>query len=181
MTPNKSQVETMIPITTNHSEHEPDQTDNKRRPRRNSQKNTSATSNNTNGAATSPRKPKSLKKIGTLTPIVLQDQDDGQRLYKTELCRSWLETGQCRYGDKCQFAHGYKELRPVVRHRKYKSEPCKYFHVDGVCMYGTRCCFIHNFKRSDLASVASQNIYCLPSRKGRLPVFEEISQGEECH
>ena len=32
-------------------------------------------------------------------------------LYKTELCKSWSEIGNCRYGEKCQFAHGLIELR----------------------------------------------------------------------
>lgn len=39
-------------------------------------------------------------------------------LYKTELCRSWEEKGTCRYGAKCQFAHGEDELRNVSRHPK---------------------------------------------------------------
>jgi hypothetical protein len=39
-------------------------------------------------------------------------------LYKTELCRSWEEKGSCRYGAKCQFAHGEEELRLVQRHPK---------------------------------------------------------------
>lgn len=39
-------------------------------------------------------------------------------LYKTELCRSWEEKGTCRYGGKCQFAHGEDELRKVSRHPK---------------------------------------------------------------
>ena len=39
-------------------------------------------------------------------------------LYKTELCRSWEEKGTCRYGPKCQFAHGEEELRKVARHPK---------------------------------------------------------------
>lgn len=39
-------------------------------------------------------------------------------LYKTELCRSWEEKGTCRYGAKCQFAHGEDELRRVSRHPK---------------------------------------------------------------
>ena len=34
-------------------------------------------------------------------------------LYKTEMCRSWSETGNCRYEGKCQFAHGYGELRAI--------------------------------------------------------------------
>ncbi|KAL9242051.1 hypothetical protein vseg_016094 [Gypsophila vaccaria] len=32
-------------------------------------------------------------------------------LYKTELCKSWEDSGYCRYGSKCQFAHGKEELR----------------------------------------------------------------------
>jgi hypothetical protein len=46
-------------------------------------------------------------------------------LYKTELCRSWEEKGTCRYGTKCQFAHGQDELRNVQRHPKYKTEICR--------------------------------------------------------
>ncbi|KXN83600.1 Zinc finger protein zfs1 [Leucoagaricus sp. SymC.cos] len=64
-------------------------------------------------------------------------------LYKTELCRSWEEKGSCRYGAKCQFAHGEEELRKVARHPKYKTEICRTFWVSGSCPYGKRCCFIH--------------------------------------
>jgi len=64
-------------------------------------------------------------------------------LYKTELCRSWEEKGTCRYGTKCQFAHGEGELRSVARHPKYKTEICRTFWVSGACPYGKRCCFIH--------------------------------------
>lgn len=44
-------------------------------------------------------------------------------LYKTELCRSWEEKGSCRYGAKCQFAHGEDELRKVSRHPKASRSP----------------------------------------------------------
>ena len=64
-------------------------------------------------------------------------------LYKTELCRSWEETGTCRYGAKYQFSHGRDELRPVLRHPKYKTEVCRTFAQNGTCPYGTRCRFIH--------------------------------------
>ncbi|KAF8527907.1 hypothetical protein BU17DRAFT_81146 [Hysterangium stoloniferum] len=64
-------------------------------------------------------------------------------LYKTELCRSWEEKGSCRYGPKCQFAHGEDEIRKVARHPKYKTEICRTFWVSGSCPYGKRCCFIH--------------------------------------
>lgn len=49
--------------------------------------------------------------------------------YKTELCRPFTETGKCKYGDKCQFSHGTKELRILMRHPKYKTEYCRTFHT----------------------------------------------------
>lgn len=63
--------------------------------------------------------------------------------YKTEMCRTFSENGSCRYGDKCQFAHGIADLRTVSRHPKYKTDLCRTFHSTGFCPYGTRCHFIH--------------------------------------
>lgn len=64
--------------------------------------------------------------------------------YKTELCRPYEEFGVCKYGDKCQFAHGMNELRSLARHPKYKTELCRTFHTSGFCPYGPRCHFVHN-------------------------------------
>ncbi|XP_034384002.1 mRNA decay activator protein ZFP36L1b [Cyclopterus lumpus] len=64
--------------------------------------------------------------------------------YKTELCRPFEENGTCKYGDKCQFAHGMHEVRSLSRHPKYKTELCRTFHTIGFCPYGPRCHFIHN-------------------------------------
>lgn len=64
-------------------------------------------------------------------------------LYKTELCKHFMDTGNCRYGTKCQFAHGETELRGVLRHPKYKTTLCKVFASEGACSYGDRCRFIH--------------------------------------
>ncbi|XP_007491871.2 mRNA decay activator protein ZFP36 [Monodelphis domestica] len=63
--------------------------------------------------------------------------------YKTELCRTFSESGKCRYGSKCQFAHGPGELRPASRHPKYKTELCRKLLILGSCPYGSRCHFIH--------------------------------------
>eukprot|EP01097_Dermamoeba_algensis_P006426 TRINITY_DN4024_c0_g1_i1.p1 TRINITY_DN4024_c0_g1~~TRINITY_DN4024_c0_g1_i1.p1 ORF type:complete len:254 (-),score=41.28 TRINITY_DN4024_c0_g1_i1:174-935(-) len=104
------------------------------------------------------------QKVATATPQALspptKEQDFSssyQNLYKTELCRSFLETGACRYGWKCQFAHGEDELRPISRHPKYKTEICKTFHTIGTCPYGTRCRFIHreNLQRGSAAPPTS--------------------------
>jgi len=73
----------------------------------------------------------------------IEEELTTQNLYKTELCRSFEDTGTCRYGSKCQFAHGVSDLRPVLRHPKYKTEVCKTFHTIGTCPYGKRCRFIH--------------------------------------
>ncbi|KAK2170686.1 hypothetical protein LSH36_1g14030 [Paralvinella palmiformis] len=64
--------------------------------------------------------------------------------YKTELCRPFEESGYCKYGEKCQFAHGREELRSLSRHPKYKTELCRTYHKSGFCPYGPRCHFIHN-------------------------------------
>ena len=64
--------------------------------------------------------------------------------YKTELCRQFSENGECKYGDKCQFAHGFVDLKDVNRHPKYKTDFCKTFHSKGFCPYGPRCHFIHD-------------------------------------
>lgn len=64
--------------------------------------------------------------------------------YKTELCRPYEEFGVCKYGDKCQFAHGVSELRSLARHPKYKTELCRTYHTVGFCPYGPRCHFVHN-------------------------------------
>ena len=89
-------------------------------------------------------------------------------LYKTEMCKKWLQFGYCRYGDRCQFAHGLAELRPKKVHPKYKTERCRtfwthgewkpalyLFHIHlafltvlvlnlGWCPYGERCRFLHD-------------------------------------
>ncbi|TRY89417.1 hypothetical protein DNTS_010818 [Danionella cerebrum] len=66
--------------------------------------------------------------------------------YKTELCRSFQEHGSCKYGAKCQFAHGDIELRGLYRHPKYKTQACRTFYQFGYCPYGSRCHFIHDEK-----------------------------------
>ncbi len=64
--------------------------------------------------------------------------------YKTELCHNFQESGFCKYGTKCQYAHYPHEMRPVSRHPKYKTEMCRTYHMTGFCHYGTRCHFIHD-------------------------------------
>lgn len=76
--------------------------------------------------------------------LIQVPQNINSSRYKTELCRPFEESGTCKYGDKCQFAHGSHELRSLARHPKYKTELCRTFHTIGFCPYGPRCHFVHN-------------------------------------
>lgn len=40
-----------------------------------------------------------------------QQQQINKGLYKTELCETFTTKGFCKYGNKCQFAHGLQELK----------------------------------------------------------------------
>uniref|UniRef100_A0A493U3T0 mRNA decay activator protein ZFP36 n=1 Tax=Anas platyrhynchos platyrhynchos TaxID=8840 RepID=A0A493U3T0_ANAPP len=73
-------------------------------------------------------------------------------LYKTELCRPFSATGRCRYGSRCQFAHGPGELRGLRRHPKYRTQPCSTFLRCGSCPYGPRCHFLHGPPAAPAAS-----------------------------
>jgi len=81
---------------------------------------------------------------GPLSPDAGSGLTADMRRYKTELCRAYEERGQCRYGERCQFAHGMGELRALQRHPKYKTELCRTYHTSGYCPYGARCHFVHN-------------------------------------
>uniref|UniRef100_A0A8C6S818 mRNA decay activator protein ZFP36 n=1 Tax=Neogobius melanostomus TaxID=47308 RepID=A0A8C6S818_9GOBI len=84
--------------------------------------------------------------------------------YKTELCRSFTENGLCKYGSKCQFAHGFEELRDLNRHPKYKTEPCRTFHTIGFCPYGMRCHFVHNNEEENKQSSSTSSSTGVPAQ-----------------
>lgn len=64
-------------------------------------------------------------------------------LYKTELCESFTTKGACRYGSKCQFAHGLSELKFRQFGNNFRTKPCINWTKLGYCPYGKRCCFKH--------------------------------------
>ncbi|EJW05085.1 hypothetical protein EDEG_00798 [Edhazardia aedis USNM 41457] len=76
-------------------------------------------------------------------------------LFKTEMCRNYEDTGFCKYGDKCQFAHNKNELRYKTRHHLYKTAICRSFWVNNYCPYGKRCCFIHS--TDEINNISSNN------------------------
>jgi len=104
--------------------------------------------------------------------------------YKTELCRPFEEFSTCKYGDKCQFAHGLKELRSLNRHPKYKTELCRTFHTLGLCPYGHRCHFVHseihdiNKILQTTGSLDTANAYLTHSLQ-QLEIQERVSQQQQ--
>lgn len=60
-------------------------------------------------------------------------------LYKTGLCRQYVESGRCDYGEKCLFAHGKHELKSVSNYRTKVCTSWKY----GDCQFGDNCMFLH--------------------------------------
>jgi len=69
-------------------------------------------------------------------------------LYKTELCDTFTEFGECKYGDHCQYAHGEHELHDkpvVVLPTSYKTVRCKnYWGNNSFCPFGSNCRFAHD-------------------------------------
>ncbi|XP_068089108.1 mRNA decay activator protein ZFP36L2 [Hyperolius riggenbachi] len=101
-----------------------------------------------------------------------QQQKSGAQInstrYKTELCRPFEESGTCKYGEKCQFAHGFHELRSLTRHPKYKTELCRTFHTIGFCPYGPRCHFIHNAEERRQAPGGGSPTDCFNGQRPKL-------------
>ncbi|XP_030944776.1 uncharacterized protein LOC115969298 [Quercus lobata] len=56
------------------------------------------------------------------SPSSSSSSSGGRSVNKTDICRSWEESGTCRYGFKCQFAHGKEELRPPRFSARNKSD-----------------------------------------------------------
>ena len=102
--------------------------------------------------------------------------------YKTEMCKNWIEVGVCRYGTKCQFAHGDFELlgkAPPVTNGKYKSKVCTTFAEKLFCPYGQRCLFRHEdrpFEQVKQLSHVHRLLLNQPLLK-RLPIFQQMTNG----
>ncbi|XP_069954076.1 mRNA decay activator protein ZFP36L2-A-like [Cherax quadricarinatus] len=86
--------------------------------------------------------------------------------YKTELCRSFEENEDCKFGSTCTFAHGLNELRAVPRHPRYKTDLCRTYHSLGYCQYGTRCHFVHDLEEA--AGISPMRGHRLRSRHDKL-------------
>lgn len=115
--------------------------------------------------------------IHAASPISPNSIDKRIILYKTELCRTLEETGTCRYGSRCQFAHSPAELRPIPRHPRYKTEICTTFWTKGKCPYGKRCCFIHTEQEAQRVGLTTKHLVKPPGMDDSLKEDEANAIG----
>ena len=93
-------------------------------------------------------KKKKLKmKRNAMDPVDYEEEKRKDPKYKTELCKTFRETGKCPYGFKCRFAHGKEELLSKILNSNYKKKDCKTFSECGFCPYGSRCSFKHDERK----------------------------------
>lgn len=125
---------------------------------------------------------KKLKmKKNAMDPVNFEEERRNDPKYKTELCKSFMETNFCVYGNKCRFAHGYKELVTKKQINHYKQKMCNSFFNKGYCPYGNRCNFKHDERKIEQIGLPYYYSHLLslhfPQLKTcrRLNVFQEIS------
>lgn len=88
-----------------------------------------------------------LKK-NALDPVDIVHEKNNDPKFKTELCKSWIESEFCIYGNKCRFAHGKQDIfEKSVNNSKYKQKNCLSFFQYGYCNYGIRCHFKHEERK----------------------------------
>lgn len=100
------------------------------------------------------------------------------KLYKTELCRSFLKSNFCRYGSLCQFAHGVSDLRHRHIDEKFKTKLCSNFPH---CLYKDRCQFIHDETPDQLAMMRAfgRQLFFVADEKKNEDKEDEEEEEEE--
>ena len=120
-------------------------------------------------------------KKNAMDPVNFEEERKNDPKYKTELCKSFMETNFCVYGNKCRFAHGFKELVKKNQINNYKQKTCNSFYNKGYCPYGNRCNFKHDERKLEQIRVPYYFSHLIslhfPQLKTckRLNVFQEIS------
>lgn len=119
------------------------------------------------------------------------DINDFKAKWKTERCHYWEMDGKCKFGEKCAFAHGDKDLNNRIKPNKYKTKQCKQFFEFGYCPYGTRCQFSHQIILKDINKALKEKTFIYTDifsnliskgevsirviKRPRLKVFEKIT------
>ena len=114
-----------------------------------------------------------------LSKAIMEEEKKKDPKYKTELCKTYSETGECPYGRKCRFAHGKEELFLKDNGINYKKIECKSFSELGFCTYGSRCSFKHDERKINNFKMPFYYVklfifHNLKPMKNRLRIFEEI-------
>ena len=114
-----------------------------------------------------------------LSKAIMEEEKKRDPKYKTELCKTYSETGECPYGRKCRFAHGKEELFLKDNGINYKKIECKSFSELGFCTYGSRCSFKHDERKINNFKMPFYYVklfifHNLKPMKNRLRIFEEI-------
>ena len=114
-----------------------------------------------------------------LSKAIMEEEKKRDPKYKTELCKTYSETGECPYGKKCRFAHGKDELFSKDIGINYKKIECKSFSESGFCPYGSRCSFKHDERKINNFKMPFYYVklfifHNLKPMKNRLRIFEEI-------
>lgn len=60
---------------------------------------------------------------------------------EVEVCRSYRNTGRCRFGDDCKFEHS--EGEPIAQPERRERGECFNFRDNGECAHADRCRFSH--------------------------------------
>lgn len=61
------------------------------------------------------------------------------------MCKNWEMKGECRWGNRCSYAHGEHELvKKTHLPKNFMTRACETFHKDGFCSFGKRCQFMHS-------------------------------------
>jgi len=128
---------------------------------------------------------KKLKmKKNAMDPVNFEEERRNDPKYKTELCKSFMETNFCVYGNKCRFAHGMGELVSKKPINKYKQKLCNSFFKNGYCPYGNRCNFKHDERKLEQIGVPfyTSHLICLHYLQlktcQRLKIFTDITSNK---
>jgi len=67
--------------------------------------------------------------------------------HKTALCRQFTSTGECKFGDRCNFAHGQHELR---RPQRKIQHPCWWYNQQSGCSKTSAECAYQHIRVANL-------------------------------
>ena len=79
-------------------------------------------------------------------------------LFKTAMCKAFSSGGNCPFAERCQFAHGNKDLRPPLgKGPTYKTRLCTNVANNGTCPRGEACSFAHSplYRTRDFITTSS--------------------------